>query len=220
MSGTGCNKLPFAAGCNPALANSEAIHWMATSSPFCKDMRPSSASEARKVRSARKASSRMLLNPVAKLAGTGCCACNSAPMLTPAAHTKTMSEIFVVFMGSNIRNVAMIRNNALIRVAALFSSTPPCKEGYDSSNPSGPCTERGPLLFIAAQFVFAYFCIAGVFPGELAWVQQLTSNLPAAVAGTLRSTEPSQTSPSLDLYIYVLKPNNGTAEDPAVVMVF
>jgi len=75
-------------------------------------------------------------------------------------------------------------------------------------------------LFIAAQFVFAYFCIAGVFPGELAWVQQLTSNLPAAVAGTLRSTEPSQTSPSLDLYIYVLKPNNGTAEDPAVVMVF
>src|SRR5438128_211723 len=54
MSGTGWRKEPPLAGVSPAFANSAAMNWMATSDPGASDMRPSSTSEARKVKSARK----------------------------------------------------------------------------------------------------------------------------------------------------------------------
>src|SRR5438034_9598216 len=47
----------------PALANSAARNWIATSEPRSRERRPSRASEARNVRSARRSSTRMRLSP-------------------------------------------------------------------------------------------------------------------------------------------------------------
>src|SRR2546429_348194 len=100
MSSTGCKKLPFSAGCSPALANSEAIHWMATASPFCNDIRPSSASEARNVRSARSVSSRIKLNPVATLAGIGCWVSARPAKRKETRRARTTRSILLSFMRS------------------------------------------------------------------------------------------------------------------------
>ena len=63
MSGTGCRYESPATGFRPALLNSAARNWMATSEPRWSERRPSSASEARKVRSARKSLMRMRSRP-------------------------------------------------------------------------------------------------------------------------------------------------------------
>src|SRR6266702_900823 len=79
ISGTGSRNegLPdasVAAGCSPALANSEATHSAAASSPGCSDMRPSRPSPAMKVRLERRSPSRIALKPVCRRGATGCCA--------------------------------------------------------------------------------------------------------------------------------------------------
>src|SRR5215475_284890 len=73
INSTSCRYESLARGFSPALANSAAINWIATSDPRCNDIRPSSASEARKVRSARRFFALMALKPVAMRGSTPLC---------------------------------------------------------------------------------------------------------------------------------------------------
>ena len=71
ISGTGCRKESPDAGFNPALANSLAIHWIATSDPRASDSHPSRASADKKVRSAFRSAGWIESYPIASRAG-GC----------------------------------------------------------------------------------------------------------------------------------------------------
>src|SRR5438270_3841936 len=96
MSGTGWRKEPPLAGVSPALANSAAMNWIATSDPGASDMRPSSTSEERNVRSVRKSRIWMASNPAATRGSRPVAA--GAGMVAATQNTETSVSSLRTFM--------------------------------------------------------------------------------------------------------------------------
>ena len=72
------------------------------------------------------------------------------------------------------------------------------------------------VLALLAQLVLGHFFLAGAFPGEPV-VQPLSS---ANATGAIVSAQPTQTSSSADLDIYVLEPDNTPAKQTVAVTLF
>src|ERR1700687_2631859 len=88
-------------GLSPALVNSLAIHWIATSEPRASDMRPSSASDDRNVRLARISDAWIASSPVAiRLRVPDCAATSNGIRKTMRSRLLIETSIIVGHAGA------------------------------------------------------------------------------------------------------------------------
>jgi len=73
---------------------------------------------------------------------------------------------------------------------------------------------------ILAYLLFTQFSLCSVFLCEPVYRHQLSSDVSTSSVGATESKQPRETSPSVDLHIYLQGPDNAIVEEPAALTLF